>query len=59
MISLRAIREMDTNSVALNSGYTRKELGFRTAVLYSGSLVSGAFGGLVTAGITGNMGKFV
>lgn len=50
---------MDTNSVALNSGYTRKELGFRTAVLYSGSLVSGAFGGLVTAGITGNMGKFV
>ncbi|KAF2120083.1 pantothenate transporter liz1 [Lophiotrema nucula] len=39
----------------LSSWYTRKELGFRTAVLYSGSLVSGAFGGLVTAGITGNM----
>jgi MFS family permease len=34
---------------------TRKELGFRTAVLYSGSLISGAFGGLVTAGITSNM----
>ncbi|CAI6336303.1 unnamed protein product [Periconia digitata] len=39
----------------LSSWYTRKELGFRTAVLYSGSLLSGAFGGLVTAGITGNM----
>ncbi|KAH8728079.1 pantothenate transporter liz1 [Phaeosphaeriaceae sp. PMI808] len=39
----------------LSAWYTRKELGFRTAVLYSGSLVSGAFGGLITAGITGNM----
>ncbi|PSN75048.1 pantothenate transporter liz1 [Corynespora cassiicola Philippines] len=39
----------------LSSWYTRKELGFRTAVLYSGSLVSGAFGGLITAGITSNM----
>ncbi|ORY13834.1 pantothenate transporter liz1 [Clohesyomyces aquaticus] len=39
----------------LSSWYTRSELGFRTAVLYSGSLVSGAFGGLVTAGITSNM----
>ncbi|KAF1844242.1 pantothenate transporter liz1 [Cucurbitaria berberidis CBS 394.84] len=39
----------------LSAWYTRKELGLRTAVLYSGSLVSGAFGGLVTAGITGNM----
>ncbi|KAF2874034.1 major facilitator superfamily domain-containing protein [Massariosphaeria phaeospora] len=39
----------------LSSWYTRKELGFRTAILYSGSLVSGAFGGLVTAGITSNM----
>ncbi|KAF2204897.1 pantothenate transporter liz1 [Delitschia confertaspora ATCC 74209] len=39
----------------LSSWYTRKELGLRTAVLYSGSLVSGAFGGLVTAGITSNM----
>ncbi|KAH7081060.1 major facilitator superfamily domain-containing protein [Paraphoma chrysanthemicola] len=39
----------------LSAWYTRKELGFRTAVLYSGSLISGAFGGLVTAGITGNM----
>jgi MFS family permease len=39
----------------LSSWYTRKELGFRTAILYSGSLVSGAFGGLITAGITSNM----
>lgn len=39
----------------LSAWYTRKELGLRTAILYSGSLVSGAFGGLITAGITGNM----
>ncbi|KAJ4402662.1 hypothetical protein N0V91_007036 [Didymella pomorum] len=39
----------------LSSWYTRKELGLRTAILYSGSLISGAFGGLITAGITGNM----
>ncbi|KAF1927177.1 pantothenate transporter liz1 [Didymella exigua CBS 183.55] len=39
----------------LSSWYTRKELGLRTALLYSGSLISGAFGGLITAGITGNM----
>lgn len=39
----------------LSSWYTRKELGFRTAVLYSGSLLSGAFSGLISAGITGGM----
>ncbi|EUC29848.1 hypothetical protein COCCADRAFT_8025 [Bipolaris zeicola 26-R-13] len=39
----------------LSAWYTRKELGFRTAVLYSGSLISGAFGGLITAGIKENM----
>ena len=39
----------------LSAWYTRKELGFRTALLYSGSLISGAFSGLVAAGITGNM----
>ncbi|CCT61143.1 hypothetical protein IAQ61_005038 [Plenodomus lingam] len=39
----------------LSTWYTRKELGLRTAVLYSGSLISGAFGGLITAGITSNM----
>ncbi|KAJ5062194.1 pantothenate transporter liz1 [Bipolaris maydis] len=39
----------------LSAWYTRKELGFRTAALYSGSLISGAFGGLITAGIKANM----
>ncbi|CRG89202.1 putative transporter C1002,16c [Talaromyces islandicus] len=39
----------------LSAWYTRKELGLRTAMLYSGSLISGAFSGLVAAGITGNM----
>lgn len=36
----------------LSCWYTRKELGFRTALLYSGSLLSGAFSGLISAGIT-------
>ncbi|KAI0838789.1 major facilitator superfamily domain-containing protein [Hypoxylon sp. FL0890] len=35
--------------------YTRKELGLRTALLYSGALISGAFSGLLSAGITENM----
>ncbi|KAF6231786.1 hypothetical protein HO173_010088 [Letharia columbiana] len=35
----------------LSSWYTRKELGFRTAMLYSGALLSGAFSGLIAAGI--------
>jgi len=39
----------------LSCWYTRKELGLRTAMLYSGSLISGAFSGLIAAGITGNM----
>lgn len=39
----------------LSSWYTRKELAFRTAMLYSGSLISGAFSGLIAAGITSNM----
>ena len=39
----------------LSCWYTRKELGFRTALLYSGSLISGAFSGLIAAGITGNL----
>ncbi|KAF2138079.1 uncharacterized protein K452DRAFT_353306 [Aplosporella prunicola CBS 121167] len=39
----------------LSSWYTRKELGLRTAVLYSGALISGAFSGLIAAGIKGNM----
>ncbi|KAF2396352.1 pantothenate transporter liz1 [Trichodelitschia bisporula] len=39
----------------LSAWYTRKELGLRTAMLYSGSLISGAFSGLITAGITSGM----
>ena len=39
----------------LSSWYTRKELGLRTAILYSGSLMSGAFSGLITAGIISGM----
>ena len=39
----------------LSSWYTRKELGFRTAILYSGSLLSGAFSGLISAGITNGL----
>lgn len=39
----------------LSSWYTRKELGLRTALLYSGSLISGAFSGLISAGITNGM----
>ena len=35
----------------LSSWYTRKELGLRTALLYSGALISGAFSGLISAGI--------
>ncbi|KAK5134486.1 hypothetical protein LTR08_006403 [Meristemomyces frigidus] len=36
----------------LSCWYTRKELAFRSAILYSGSLISGAFAGLIAAGIT-------
>ncbi|KAG9695591.1 MFS transporter, partial [Aureobasidium melanogenum] len=39
----------------LSSWYTRKELAFRSAVLYSGSLISGAFSGLIAAGILNGM----
>ena len=39
----------------LSSWYTRKELGFRTALLYSGSLLSGAFSGLISAGIANGL----
>jgi MFS family permease len=39
----------------LSSWYTRKELAFRTAILYSGSLISGAFSGLIAAGIVGGL----
>lgn len=39
----------------LSAWYTRKELGFRTAILYSGALLSGAFSGLISAGITNGL----
>lgn len=39
----------------LTAWYTRKELAFRTALLYCGSLISGAFSGLIAAGITAGM----
>jgi hypothetical protein len=35
----------------LSSWYTRRELATRTAVLYTGSLLSSGFGGLVGAGV--------
>ncbi|KAJ9626232.1 hypothetical protein H2203_003864 [Taxawa tesnikishii (nom. ined.)] len=39
----------------LSCWYTRKELALRTALLYSGSLISGAFSGLIAAGISKGM----
>ncbi|KAJ5620259.1 MFS general substrate transporter [Penicillium lagena] len=39
----------------LSAWYTRKELTKRTALLYSGSLLSGAFSGLIAAGITNGL----
>ncbi|KAJ5852141.1 uncharacterized protein N7529_011526 [Penicillium soppii] len=39
----------------LSAWYTRKELVKRTALLYSGSLISGAFSGLIAAGITSGL----
>ncbi|KAJ5279243.1 hypothetical protein N7478_004615 [Penicillium angulare] len=39
----------------LSSWYTRKELVKRTALLYAGSLISGAFSGLISAGITSGL----
>lgn len=35
----------------LSKWYTKKELAFRMSVFYSGSLLSGAFGNLIAAGI--------
>ncbi|KAJ1716365.1 major facilitator superfamily domain-containing protein [Aspergillus flavus] len=39
----------------LSAWYTRKELVERTALLYVGSLISGAFSGLISAGITSGL----
>ncbi|KZL78731.1 pantothenate transporter liz1 [Colletotrichum tofieldiae] len=39
----------------LSSWYVRKELGVRTGLFYTGSMLSGAFSGLLAAGITTGM----
>ncbi|OJA12880.1 hypothetical protein AZE42_02909 [Rhizopogon vesiculosus] len=39
----------------LSRWYTRKELAFRSAILYAGLLMSNAFGSLIAAGILSNM----
>ncbi|KII95716.1 hypothetical protein PLICRDRAFT_226861 [Plicaturopsis crispa FD-325 SS-3] len=39
----------------LSRWYTKKELAFRSAILYGGLMISNAFGSLMAAGILGNM----
>ncbi|GAA5898681.1 hypothetical protein JCM6882_000895 [Rhodosporidiobolus microsporus] len=39
----------------LSSWYTKKELAFRTAFMYTGSLLSGAFSGFISAGVEAGM----
>lgn len=39
----------------LSCWYPRKELAFRTAILYSGVLLATAFSGLIAAGVLGNL----
>ncbi|KAJ7740223.1 MFS general substrate transporter [Mycena maculata] len=39
----------------LSRWYTKKELAFRSAILYTGLLISNAFGALIAAGILANM----
>ncbi|RAL10157.1 putative MFS transporter [Aspergillus homomorphus CBS 101889] len=39
----------------LSKWYTKNELAFRMSIFYSGSLVSGAFGNLIAAGILGGL----
>ncbi|KAF9013055.1 MFS general substrate transporter [Cyathus striatus] len=39
----------------LSRWYTKKELAFRSAILYAGLLISNAFGALIAAGILSNM----
>ncbi|OLN96186.1 putative transporter C1683.12-like protein 6 [Colletotrichum chlorophyti] len=49
-------RQVELGCVAtLSSWYVRKELGVRTGLFYCGSMISGAFSGLFTAGITNGM----
>lgn len=39
----------------LSCWYTRKELAFRTAIFFSGILISGSISGMITAGIKANL----
>jgi len=39
----------------LSCWYTRSELGLRTAMFYSGALISGAFSGLIAAGVKAHL----
>ncbi|GJN93243.1 hypothetical protein Rhopal_006290-T1 [Rhodotorula paludigena] len=39
----------------LSSWYTKREISFRTAILYLGSLLSGAFSGFIAAGVEANL----
>ncbi|GAA6004505.1 hypothetical protein JCM10207_000757 [Rhodosporidiobolus poonsookiae] len=39
----------------LSSWYTKEELAFRTAFMYTGSLLSGAFSGFISAGVQAGM----
>ena len=39
----------------LSCWYTRAELGLRTAMFYSGALISGAFSGLIAAGVKAHL----
>lgn len=55
MVDLNPVSVAGSVANRIPQRYTRKELGFRTALLYSGSLISGAFSGLLTAGITDGM----
>lgn len=39
----------------LSKWYTKQELAFRTAILYSGNIISNAFGSLMASGILSRM----
>lgn len=41
----------------LSKWYTKKELNLRMSIFYSGSLISGAFGNLIAAGILNGLGN--
>lgn len=41
----------------MSSWYTRRELGLRMAILYSGLIIATAFSGLIAAGVFAGMGN--